>query len=639
MIRAAFAVLLLLFSASACSRAKPQAAVAPSPAPVTARVAANATTPSGPSLAPPPATPGAVTPGSVDLEPEPPHADLYDLARRYRSLSVSGPPPTQPPPAQVGDTHDFFVYNIESTNVLTISASLIVQTEHADFWLQSGQNISRTEMERGARDFEEKVYPTVTADFGLPAPAPDGRPGRVSVLHFNLKGAGGYFAAGDQLPRALNRYSNEQQIVYLQITAAKPGDPGYAGLLAHEFQHLVHQQRNPVAETWINEGLSEVADELLGGGNQLLRSFDAEPDTQLDAWPAGDRTSVHYGAGHSFLRYLLRRYGGVERAKDLSAEWASGVNSVERYLRANFGAGFLDLFADWTVANLLRRPGDERYSQSGVDHATLPVEKLPSEGSGDGQVRQFGADYLQFQPNGRDINLSFQGSDRVQPVPVSPVSGRAFWWSNRADSMDSTLTRELDLRAVKSATLRYKLWFNIEKDYDFGYVALSRDGGASWQALRGNQTTDRDPLAVAYGPAYSGRSNGWIDESVDLSPFAGERVLVRFEYVTDEAAEADGMALNDLSVPEIGWSDDAEAENGWQSSGFLRISEPLPQRYILQLVEEDDRGAVSVNRVEAAADGRAQIRIAAADRRATLVVSGATFGTTEAANYHWEARR
>jgi hypothetical protein len=77
------------------------------------------------------------------------------------------------------------------------------------------------------------------------------------------------------------------------------------------------------------------------------------------------------------------------------------------------------------------------------------------------------------------------------------------------------------------------------------------------------------------GHGFTGRSGGgespvWVDEAMDLTPYAGQRVLVRFFYVTDQSYHGSGFAVDDVSIPEIGFHDDAEAERGWHASGFLR---------------------------------------------------------------------
>src|SRR5947209_18084687 len=41
-------------------------------------------------------------------------------------------------------------------------------------------------------------------------------------------------------------------------------------------------------------------------------------------------------------------------------------------------------------------------------------------------------------------------------------------------------------------------------------------------------------------------------------------------YVTDAALDFDGFAVDDIAIPEIGFTDDAEQDGGWTANGFLR---------------------------------------------------------------------
>src|SRR5262249_14355582 len=177
------------------------------------------------------------------------------------------------------------------------------------------------------------------------------------------------------------------------------------------------------------------------------------------------------------------------------------------------------------------------FSQPDIQHHVRAIDHLPGQGAGEGSVHQFAARYLEVVPDGKDLTLHFSGAQSVPVVPVEAASGKGFWWSNRGDSIDTPLTRAVGLRGVSSATLRYRLWFDIEKAYDFSYVAASADGGRTWKALPGRNSTTRDPLRIAYGPGYSGRSGGgdraaWVDEEVDISAYVGQQILLRFEYVT-----------------------------------------------------------------------------------------------------------
>jgi hypothetical protein len=114
-------------------------------------------------------------------------------------------------------------------------------------------------------------------------------------------------------------------------------------------------------------------------------------------------------------------------------------------------------------------------------------------------------------------------------------------------------------------------------------------------------------------------------------------VLVRFEYITDDGYNAQGMAVDDISIPEIGYRDDAEGDTGWQAEGFVRIANVLPQRYYLAVVRFA-KGGFDVQEVGVGPDGRASFSVEWAGEagpydRAVLIVAGMTRYTLQRAAY------
>ena len=172
-------------------------------------------------------------------------------------------------------------------------------------------------------------------------------------------------------------------------------------------------------------------------------------------------------------------------------------------------------------------------------------------------------------------------------------------------------------------------------------MEVSSDSGQTWQVLSGRHTTEEDPVQVAYGPGYTGRSGGgeepaWVQESIDLTPFAGKRVLLRFEYVTDSGLNTSGWAIDDIAVAELGWLDDAESGGGWQTQGFRRLDAPLPQRFIVRVIETGSE--TRVTDVPLDADNHAEIRLSgfgAGLTKAIILIAAATDGTSEPATYHY----
>ena len=114
-----------------------------------------------------------------------------------------------------------------------------------------------------------------------------------------------------------------------------------------------------------------------------------------------------------------------------------------------------------------------------------------------------------------------------------------------------TLTREFDLTGGSGpVTMSYSTWYDIEEDWDYAFVEASADG-KTWEILTTPSGTDRNPFGNSYGWGYTGAASSWIQESVDLSKFAGQKVQVRFEYITDAAVNGEGLLLDDVRVDAV----------------------------------------------------------------------------------------
>jgi hypothetical protein len=152
-------------------------------------------------------------------------------------------------------------------------------------------------------------------------------------------------------------------------------------------------------------------------------------------------------------------------------------------------------------------------------------------------------------------------------------------------------------------------------------------------------TTTDDPIQIALGPARSGISGGgelaaWQDERVDLSRFAGQRVLLRFEYVTDGGTHGRGWAIRDLRLD----LDDSPVELPQpRAEGWVPLEAPLPQDYIVRLILTREDGSIDVRDIPLDDARHGEVVLGTAGvTDAVLVVAGATEGTNEAAPYEIE---
>lgn len=586
-------------------------------------------------------------------ENEMPPADPRELARQFSPNLTDIPVVVNatPPSYKIGDTAKFWVSNSDTMEHTQVTAELKVLTDHVAMWVQQGVRLNQRDLEASAKRFEEKTYPTNREFFGSEWTPGVDNDVRLHILHARGLGenVAGYYSSADEYSRLVNEYSNEREMFYISADSgsAKPNSEFYDGTLAHEFQHMIHWANDRNETSWVNEGMSELASYLNGfdpGGAEY--AYAEQPDTQLTTWadPSTESTIEHYGASYLFTNYFLQRFG-EEMMKAVVASPKNGISSFDEALAA---AGrperFDDIFADWVIANYLDLPEADAAGRFGYTEIDTPAMTLAATHrsypvSSDEQVSQYGVDYIRLRGS-QDVTIQFAGQSQVAVVDANP-QGVYSWWSNRGDQSNATLTRGFDLRSVKSATLTFSLWYDIEEGWDYAYVAVSTDGGQRWQILEGQATTTDNPVGNAFGPGWTGTSGGkrprWIEEQVDLTPFAGQEILLRFQMVTDDAVNRPGLLLDNIAIPEIGYRDDGEnGAAGWEAAGWALIDNSLEQRWLVQFVGVTGK-QVRVQRMVVSADGRGELKIAnlGALDEAVLLISALTPVTTEPASYRY----
>ena len=76
-----------------------------------------------------------------------------------------------------------------------------------------------------------------------------------------------------EFPRHTHPHSNEREMLFMDGEAFRPGSDEYMKVLAHELQHAIHWAHDQGEDSWVNEGLSEVATELVGYSPTFIDAF------------------------------------------------------------------------------------------------------------------------------------------------------------------------------------------------------------------------------------------------------------------------------------------------------------------------------------------------------------------------------
>jgi hypothetical protein len=325
-----------------------------------------------------------------------------------RSLSAAAP--------AVGDLLTLNVGQEPCTPVETRGARIVAigsQSIIVSDTLNPAGGFSTADFQRFAAKFDTLVYPLDIANFGTPADIDQNK--KIVILFTSAVNAltpasstsyvGGFFYDRDLFPFADTPEfgkgcagSNFSEMFYL--LAPDPNgtvngnkrptafvDSVTTSVLAHEFQHLINASRrlyvtqgvDSFEETWLNEGLSHVAEELLfyreanlaprqnidtikirstntiriafntgmGSNAGRYRSF-LEAPSENSPFRDDDSLATR-GATWDLLRYLADRKGGSD-----AATWQSLVNTATigtANLKRVFGNDLATQVHDWNVSH------------------------------------------------------------------------------------------------------------------------------------------------------------------------------------------------------------------------------------------------------------------------------------------------
>jgi hypothetical protein len=332
-----------------------------------------------------------------------PPAPLHDAVRAAQAIDVREAADPEP----LSQRRSFCVVpGLDFSRHLRKRATLAAGTQHAEFYVDDDDlaHYQPDFVPALARAFEERVWPAITSAFG--APTDVDRNGKLLVLLSHELGAHqgggwliGYFGNADLLRSRDDSQdcssggSNHGEIVFLNDvqnggangwSAQDLAGSVFPATLAHEMQHLLNLGRRCVEracdgpeETWINEGLSKVAEDLAGygwngdegraeGARYLgrdggdLRGYDGRSLTMWEGDPIGN-----YQGAHSFLRLFVDRFGGSLAGAIESDQ--GGVAGLEEALQRPLPRAM----AEWATALLTSNEPGAAYGFSGAQWSPL----------------------------------------------------------------------------------------------------------------------------------------------------------------------------------------------------------------------------------------------------------------------------
>ena len=400
---------------------------------------------------------------------------------------------------------------------------------------------------------------------------------------------------------------------------SRPGRPFlYEGTFAHEYQHLLEYYQDPNEVNWVNEGLSDFAQTLVGyvdtrlrvdqrGGDSHIYCYQGfgtvqtaynpnprdcgGPENSLTLWgDQGDGAEIlaDYGAAYSMMMYLYDHYGlGFMSALHRDGEH-QGLVGLQRTLDGYApGTDAYRVVHDFQVMTLVDRYVDGRKGKvKGISKKRVTSASLsstvnlgnPSSYAAPGAPAN-GADFVAARAStglylkGKDLRkLSFSGAKTLTPEPLRWTSvtdapgrtGDATLWSGNSTNLDASAVVQVAVPST-DAKLTFDELHLAEEGYDYAYTVVSADGGKTYTPLANDNTVD-GPL----GPALNGDATGFATQTFDLSAYAGTTILVGFRYVSDGGVNDGGWYVDNVKVGATAVSD------GTDASVFKSTTQVLP---------------------------------------------------------------
>jgi carboxypeptidase T len=117
-----------------------------------------------------------------------------------------------------------------------------------------------------------------------------------------------------------------------------------------------------------------------------------------------------------------------------------------------------------------------------------------------------------------------------------------------------TMLGTANLSSYQYAELRFWTRWSVEPTWDFATVEVSTNSGTSWTVLRTEMSRTGSGISGGQQPlgsfGYDSYTPGltWVEQTADLSSYAGRQIKIRFRMASDSGVERDGIYLDDIRI-------------------------------------------------------------------------------------------
>ena len=253
-----------------------------------------------------------------------------------------------------------------------------------------------------------------------------------------------------------------------------------------------------------------------------------DPDQSSELYPTtGDTTDWAYGYAH----YVLGRTTFAYTIESCN-EFHPSASYLDQIVDENFnGAMFLlqeaETIRDTTVPRVIPPLIDNIPEDNDGDYVVSWQQYNPSANPDKYQLDELTGLTIHTDDVESGDNLWVQDGFTVSTARSHSSSHSLK--SHTVSSECSAATSAYPTLVTENMNLSFWIWFDIEANWDFGFVEISKNG-------RYFDILD----------SFTGSSTGWEYKEYSLEDYVGDSIYIRFRYATDSYVEEEGFYVDDI---------------------------------------------------------------------------------------------
>ncbi len=368
-------------------------------------------------------------------------------------------------------------------------------------------------------EFDNQIWPTDTSVFGAAWIT------KIDICVYYMDGAGGlggYFAGGDNI----------------FVDSADIDGWGYQ-IIAHEFQHMIHDARDSNEDLWLNEGCADLAILVNYGGNASgllshIYSFEQAPDNDLTQF---DNQGYDYGSAFTYMAYVWEHYGGNATINSLVGNTQRGLSSVTGTLSAKgYADSSTEVFYRWTVANIVDDTSfdTKKWGYDAIDIRASSKARNTYPDTFSGTTNNWAADYYTFTNSGtaQDLKISFTAQSGNYRAYLAEIARKGSGATNKV----------VQINGGSEIVNDFGSWGNYSKVHLI--VASTQGGSYTWNS----ELLDRIPpvTSLSITPDTPTGPLGWYTVKPTVTLTTDEQANIYYHWDSG----SDALYTASLKVPE-----------------------------------------------------------------------------------------